>query len=427
MRFAGVPFFVVGSVLFVNSFRSAGQKVFAFLIVGFSPFGWFYLNEARLYSMLLGSTFLLLASLVHLKRCEIESHHSSTPWLGLFACSLSLMCALTVLGMIWASAAVLALPVLFSFRTLLRWLREHWLMLGATALFLLLCAGYYVWTRSLGTRAANIGGSNWKSFGFVAYELLGFNGLGPGRLALREGGVSELKPWLPALSAYGATLLLVFLAGVWHFRQHRSLKNALLIALPLGLPVSVLLAISLFMSFRLLARHCTPVVGITSLLLAFGAFRLWECKRWWARTGLCVFLGLSIVSCLSQRFSARHAKDDYRDAAVLAKAGLERGQSIWWNADAFGCAYYQLPATKDAPSPGKVWVVNWPPADFFRGVANPDVVIVSKPDIFDPQGSLQSFLKKEGYLPIRRLPAFVVFGPPPKEAAALSGLKRSAK
>jgi uncharacterized membrane protein len=421
MRLAGVPWFVLGAVSFVHAFPSKSERVCAFCVVAFSPFAWFYLNEARLYSMLLGFTFLLLAALIHLKRAELNNDNAEQRrWLFVFAWSLSLMSALTVLGMIWASAAVLVLPALFSLRTLVTWLREHWLLLGATALLLMMCAGYYVWTRSLGARATNVAASNWQSFSFIAYEMLGFNGLGPGRLALREGGVSELKPWLLLLGIYGVALLLIGSAAILELHQRRALKKALLIAIALGFPASIFIAIALLMNFRLLGRHCTPLVGMTTLVFGLGACRLWEDKRWWARGGLLVFLGLSIVSCFTQRFAHRHAKDDYRGAANLARAGLERGQSVWWNADSMGCAYYKLPSSKDSPTPGKVWLVSWPATDFAHGVAKPDLVFVSKPDVYDPHGVLQDYLKKEGYLPVERLPAFVVFEPSPGGSAANS-------
>jgi hypothetical protein len=39
----------------------------------------------------------------------------------------------------------------------------------------------------------------------------------------------------------------------------------------------------------------------------------------------------------------------------------------------------------------------------------PDVVFQSKPDVHDPRGSLQAYLNKFQYQPIRRLPAFTIW------------------
>jgi hypothetical protein len=120
-----------------------------------------------------------------------------------------------------------------------------------------------------------------------------------------------------------------------------------------------------------------------------------------------LFLAFCLASCLFVRFAARHLKDDYRGAALIAKSAVAAGQQVWWNADEAGAAYYGVAGNQDT-----ILVVNRPLADL-RMLLPPDVVIVSKPDTFDNGGGVAQFLRDEQYQITEHLPAFTIWKKPP--------------
>jgi hypothetical protein len=109
------------------------------------------------------------------------------------------------------------------------------------------------------------------------------------------------------------------------------------------------------------------------------------------------------------RFDTRHAKDDYRGAAALAKQALQKGERVWWNADEESAIVYDVPMAPKPEVPGKMVWIEPPPPGFESGLALPDLVLMSKPDVYDGQGRLQSFLAREGYQQTGKLTAFTLW------------------
>jgi hypothetical protein len=412
LRLAGVPWVASGATMLATAFPPRQPRLFVTALIVLNPFAWFYLNEARLYSMQLGIAMMVFASLVRLKDSQFEGERKVTTRLAAFGLSVVLLSASSVLGMVWASAACLAVPALVPWPILRLWLRRHPVLIICIAAALTPCAAYYLWTRMLGTHAADIGGTNLRTLSFVFYELLGFNGLGPGRLALRNAGFAALKPSLPLLGVYGVLVGILCLAAVLKLRREGSLGASLRLGLALCLPLALLLALILLGNFRLLGRHCTPATVLVIYLFTIGALHLWEIRRCWSYFVVGSFLLLSTVSCLQQRFALRHAKDDYRAATTAAKQLLQNGHSVWWNADFIGCNYYNLPAQTNAPAEGRAWVLFLPSRGFDKGLQEPDSVFVSKPDVFDAHGAIHDFLGQHGYIQSEQWPAFQLYTHP---------------
>lgn len=409
LRMAGIPWFLAGAFLFIGSWREKEQRRFACMAVVVNPFVWYYLNEARLYSMQMGFALMTVAALIRLQSCACVEDRPPVLWLIVFCLSSLLLSALNALGMIWVSAAWLVLPSFVKPKTLRTWLHQYWPLGVATAAGFVACAGYYLWTQSQHI-APTAGKTDWRALGFVLYEQLGFNGWGPGRLALRNGGINTLKPWAPALAFYGVSLGCVLGAGVIELvRQHRG-RCLMIVLVALAFPTAFLVAVGLRSQFRLLGRHFAPISAALILLISIGILGLWRSRSSWARVMCSIFLLLSALSCLNERFSPRHARDDYRSAARVANSCLQRAGQVWWNADQFGAQYYGVPITKTEPSAGQAWLVVRPVHGFEKEVAVPDVVIAStKRDIYDPTGALNDFLKRKGYAAIQNFPAFIVF------------------
>jgi hypothetical protein len=123
------------------------------------------------------------------------------------------------------------------------------------------------------------------------------------------------------------------------------------------------------------------------------------------------FFALCLASGLSLRFAPRHAKDDYRSAAGLARAALATGRPVWWSADDNAGAYYRLSFATNA-QPGTAFTLVNPSAAVLATLAPADVVLVSLPDIYDPHGVLAGYLARNHYQKTRVLPAFAVLEKP---------------
>ena len=122
------------------------------------------------------------------------------------------------------------------------------------------------------------------------------------------------------------------------------------------------------------------------------------------------FCGLSLVSCLSLRFSPRHEKDNYRAAAALATDGAERRpgglvECRGGRSAVLRCAADHQPRQRGRGAAG-------PESDAARPSASlplPQVIIASKPDLYDGQSALAEYLREQGFQPAGRFTAFVIW------------------
>lgn len=415
LRFAGIPWFIAGALIFVMAWRKPQQRLFVCMAVILNPFIWYYLNEARLYSMQLGCALATVGCLV---RLTFDDHSNDGRWVVAFCVSAMLLAAVNILGMIWVCAAVLSLPVLFTKPVLLEWLRKHTALAMCTGVVFCSLGFYYLWTQTQHI-APTVSKTTWQTLCFIVYEQLGFNGLGPGRLALRDGGITQLKTWAPGLIVYGLSLAWVLTAAFRELFRQAS-RRFLLVGLMLSLPGSFLIVMALHSNFRLLGRHFAPLTAVVVLVIAVGGLKLWRSQEVCSKLTLFLFFALAMWSCLSQRFSDRHAKDDYRSAAAIAKLCLQQHQQVWWNADSFGGQYYHVPLAEQGVAPGLARLVVCP-VSFDGNAPAPDKVIAStKKDVYDRNGALSDYLKKNGYIAVQTLPAFIILERPVRGSSVIA-------
>jgi hypothetical protein len=122
-----------------------------------------------------------------------------------------------------------------------------------------------------------------------------------------------------------------------------------------------------------------------------------------------LFVALGLVSCLSLRFAARHARDDYRGAAARARVALAQGQIVWWSAARAGAEYYRLPTSLPPGTAGRALeLINVAPTEL-AGLPMPDLVVGSKPDLHDASGAVATFLATREYQPAEMLPGFTIW------------------
>ena len=104
------------------------------------------------------------------------------------------------------------------------------------------------------------------------------------------------------------------------------------------------------------------------------------------------------ASSLTLRFSPQHRKDDYRGAARLALAALAEGKVVWWSADYEECAaYYGLKRDLTTPAGGRLIFCPRATAEEFARWPTPDIILESKPDVFDQYSYVHGYVEKFQY------------------------------
>jgi hypothetical protein len=313
-----------------------------------------------------------------------------------------------LLGMIWAAAAFAALPVLVSRSRIAGVLKSHSVLCATVGGLLVLLAGYYLWTLKIGARATAPTSSSFGSVLFVVYEILGFAGLGPGRIELRSAGPPALQGYWIGLALYGAASTFVLGAALLHELRLRDRRH-LMLALCAGAPGLFIIGVGWMVHFRVLGRHCAPFVAVLLLLFTKGLSALWARGGLSSKGAAVLFCIFSLWSCLSLRFSLRHERDNYRAAASIAIKALRSGQQVWWNAAEEGASYYGVPVARPLAPAGKALLVANPTREALGALPSPDLILASKPDLYDGQMALAEYVREQGYREAARFTAFVVW------------------
>jgi hypothetical protein len=391
LRACGLFWLIPGLIALTRSIDDRRQRIAFCVVAGTSAFIWYYASEARPYAMQVGSACAICGALRMLASPTTDAV-TGRKWLIVFLVGLVCLCGSSLLGVIWAAPAVGVLLLLTPSGRLMQWLRSDVLCFVFTAAILAVLAFYYRWTLSQGAHASDAGKTNWQTVAFIFYEELGFSGLGPGRTQLRDEGVHSLAPYLPMISAFGVVLTAVLWRGV-----KRCCRPSMCPVVFICAATAIfLIGAGMAMHFRVLGRHFTPVMPVVLLLLAAGLSDWWLRPGWMGRSIVLAFVALSVLSSLSIRLAPRHGRDDYRAAAAVANNALQRRQTVWWNAAGAGAEYYHLRVTSVPDQPGAVLVVN-PLSTLLAAIPKPDVVIASKPDLYDNAGALRDYLHRNHF------------------------------
>jgi hypothetical protein len=394
LRLGNVPWFLLGFIPFCR------RNVALALLCATSSFVWFYLDEARPYAMQIGATMLLFAG-GRDYLAEEPGNASLKPRMAI-AAGLLILSGSSLIGMLWAGGAVVAMGIAIPFSRLRTELKNHMVLWSLTGVALAGFAGYYLWTLSAGARASGAAATDFRNVLYSAYELLGFGGLGPSRLQIRYEGFKACIGFAVPLAAYAAFALFIATAGIKITLPATPRRVAFGIAAGASVITVLVFAAGYLTHFRVLPRHLAPLVVIWFLIAAAGVEALWRSGRP-ARFVIIGFLMLGAIASFEQRFALRHAKDDYRGAAARVKEAIANGKHVWWTADFGGGTYYQV-----LPSERVTHVVNQED-DALKRLPEPQLVVMSKPELHDFNSSIRRYLHEHQYRVVETLPAFTLW------------------
>ncbi|MFZ4779195.1 MAG: hypothetical protein ACOYM3_27855 [Terrimicrobiaceae bacterium] len=273
---------------------------------------------------------------------------------------------------------------------------------------------------------------------FVAYEFLGFQGLGPGRQELRAmikglAPARELLPFIPGLLVLGIAYLAILVTAFksWLTRDNRPVPaEARQIGSPMklaerfhsrghsfipvwvmgfGVPIlsaAILFLVAWALGIAFWGRHLSGAFPFWVVALAITIH--WARQGQWRKAGR--FVGLAILflllmSSLLIRFVPWHRHDDYRGAAAEALRLSSGGSVVWWVADHSGGTYYGLQFPElPTGNPGEIqFAMNR------SEPGSPDAIILSRCDIFDSQGLALRLIRSGAYKKSLSLQAFEVW------------------
>jgi hypothetical protein len=412
LRLSNLPWFLMGTAA-LCVYWPRRTAPFLILVTFFSPFLWYYLNEFRPYAMGWAGASMIVAPLyAQLDSCGRQEARRVPVFPWTLGAGLVVLAASSMLGALWCVGAILAWFWTLPRKGYRDTSRSSWGAITATACILCLLAVYYLLTLRMGSRGAAVGRTGIKEVAFAVYELIGMLGLGPGRLELRAtsgAALGQARYFVP-VGAAAVGLALVVVRSALHSRPWRIPRHAVFWIL-LASPATVLIGVGMVMDFRVLGRHFTPGVLLFSALLAYGLDLMWRSRHLLQRAGVCVLLGVLAFSCAQVRLAPRHAKDDYRKAAALAKDASRSGLTVWWAADVSAARYYRIefPDAPDVAVPGRILPVRNTVPESPDDQPPPSLMILSKEDLFDATGSLRDYAIMQGFVCVDSFPAFTVW------------------
>ncbi len=411
LRAFNLPWFVLAQLAFLILLRHRPKLALAAcLLSAVNPAVWLYLDEARPYIMQYAAACWLTAAIVRsaLEPVPSMARESRIALLGA-GVALVLLFGTGWGPIAWAVGFALALV---------------WLRLSASqtdadslaptrsviricfALAVLLAAYQFVVWPGLGS-----GDSGLKQFVqgtiYVAYELLGFSGFGPGRLELRQSPLRSMVRQLPMMLPLAICLGLTGVFTVRRLMQGACRRILIAWLLAIAFPSAVILGACLFLEARPTPRDFIPALPGIVLFLAAAMVAALGQKSLLFRAVTIAIPILWLASGLNLRWRQSYAKDDYRAAAAVISAALRQSKEVWWAADAAAAFIYFTPVSMTETA-GRAWAMQSPPWDDIRFKLPPRVIVISRPDIFDRQGAVARYASENHFVPSLRLRGIVI-------------------
>jgi len=382
------------------------------LLLAIQPYFWFYSNEARPYSLQIACGAWLFASFVEFFTLK----GAGESWAWLFSGTATILFFATMLAPLSIVACLIAGGVMAGWY---RWKitrRAVLILLGGAVVNIPMALFYYFFALARGNIGAQIWHVDLKFFGYVIYELTGMAGLGLPAEKIRE--IAKTPHLLAAVIQHGAQFILpmvcfLILLLILALRLHKRPAKA---QAGMYAGIVTVLCITSFMFIiggiciqkAFWARHFAPIFPFYVALLGMGLASVFEARSFSVKLLGGVLVGLLLFSVLNLRFAAQYRKEDNRSAAQFARDALDENKTVWWVAGTGIVQYYHLDFAASRPEAKKFLC---PGSTAIEGMPAPDVIIFSnsKPDVYDPLGTIQNFIKQNGYKPTEHLRSFVIW------------------
>jgi hypothetical protein len=289
-----------------------------------------------------------------------------------------------------------------------------WISLGLLAGLLSLLAAFYIWTLLRGAGGAKMWPVGVSNIAFSFYDMLGFSGLGPSRSDLRALAVGGFGPLIKLMA--GSFPALASLAALYCFAFVSFFRRKVFLQRPAAMAIFIIAgsffcmtAASILVAFPFWSRHLAGIFPFMVFLIGLAIQAISPGKAPWKHVCLVLIIGMLLFSSFNLRFNAAYSKDDYRSAAAIARKAMENNGIVWWAADPVGANYYGLfPATSDSQSGSAFLASNLSPGNL-ASVPRPDVIALSKVDIYDHAGALQAWIAENQFILTDSFPAFRIF------------------
>lgn len=387
LRASNVPWFATGVTMLGYGIGADRVRRWCIVLLALTNAHlWYYVSEARPYVVLFAFSSMLAAFLARLSDSPSEVTQSGLRF-RLFCVGVAGTCATTLVGVPWAVGSAAAFSLIVGRKTFIATLGRFWISTTLTLLVMLTFGFYYFWTIQAGFRATNVGKTGVSNAVFACYELLGLAGLGPARFDLRQTGARAFIPYLLILLLACALLLLVWRAAL-NRSEMKPCFTWRFVGAAVFAPFLMLLLAGMIMQMRLLGRHFTPLLPYILMIEAVGLQALLSKPRAMSRVAGVALVLILLTSALEIRLCSRHKRDDYRSASLLARTASKSGNTVWWVADQNTGAYYNV----DFHS---VLALRDTPPSALLLLAVPDLVLYSKPDIYDASGDIATFLRSQ--------------------------------
>mgnify|MGYP006267361685 CR=1 FL=1 len=321
------------------------QRLIAIGLMALSPFVWYNLDEARSTTAVLALGGLCLVGVV-MALDALPAHRRRGVWLTLAAATIGFTFNMLFYFLMLPLLVYLGLRVWQEKRHLADQFGLWWPALAGMATVGGGMLIYYIGTllRGAGGVKELPGVSN---LGFVLYEFLGFNGLGPSREAMKAdlsvGLILERLPWMLPLLLVLAGLAVLLLR---HQARQRLLLHPLLLSLLVGL--AGFFVVAMVVQFQFWGRHAVYLFPFFVLYLSELLLRLGQQNRQ-AALGLGGALALCwAVSAGVVRLDPAFQKRGAREAVQLAQQYAKQGHGpVAWTTNWMVGYYYGLDFEQD--------------------------------------------------------------------------------
>jgi hypothetical protein len=411
MRASNVPFFLFGQLAFLVLLRARPRLALTACVLALlCPMLWMYLDEARPYIMQYAAACWLTAALLRAAHPAFAADHWKTSELLALALATIMLAGSGLLAALWAAGFAVALAWLWKVRPDAAEKKPPAALYFSSLAFpLAALAVFYAATFQPWGSGDPRAGTALISLPYVGYEFLGFPGFGPGRLELRSAPAEALRSHFLTLLPLAAVLGLLAVFALQKARAHKP-DRRLVLAFSFAVVLPALIAVvgMLFYDQRPLPRQFMPVLpaGIIALAALVPAALAQPSVVFRAAGAVLPLLWL--CSSLNLRWREVHAKDDYRAAAGIAAAALRQNKEVWWAADAAAAFIYLTPVALENV-PGRAWAMQAPQWDDIRFKFQPRVIVISKPDIYDPHGAVARYAAENRFVSALKLHAFTIF------------------